>query len=687
MPSTLIYTDNLTSLKEAFASSFDDVTVVITKPFEIDAPLTPDDAIRSMLITSTEPSLNPKHRVNKHKLSRGAGYAGRFFDLPNPIRFTVENLILDGDDRGDEAEISSLIYSSHPDSAVILGEGAVLTKNRSRSGGAVFMSGGNLFMKNDAVISRCTASGEGGGLYLENAVATIRDSARVTNNSAEKGGGVHFTGGSDALLKNNAYIADNIAMYGAGVYLAKSTLSVGGSAVIANNNAHTHGGGVYMDAQSSVNATCNAAFTGNTAQRGDGGAIWRPDTVFAPNLRIGEEVAFSGNAATVARLPKAADLPKLKDSNEVSVDSAFLAALNNFDISIGGNPKRNLRQAGGRRPIRNVKNVKYVCNVPSNETVRLRATPSSSGTVRVNIRYGTAVSATPYDATWSGVTYQNYTGYMMSAYLCDANPNGGAGRVGTIAKVAVRSTPSATGTLLCELSTGDEVTYFPSESYSGNGVAWYRCVSSKWSGNGYIVASLIDSDDTGESGGSGSEPGGNQGSVYDRIKEYSNAHKGSTSYITSAQYFERLDYYASLRTIGYTPSGTKKDPQGNYTAMCCASYPYVSRGSRGGAGCTTEYNSYLAAPDLKGTIASLGGFNGLIPGMELFQGTDATKEHMGVYFGKYDFGRGPEHAVYQSTSGRITLLAKYDDDLRQGPNLTSMNDKWVFWGWAKNVVL
>jgi hypothetical protein len=97
---------------------------------------------------------------------------------------------------------------------------------------------------------------------------------------------------------------------------------------------------------------------------------------------------------------------------------------------------------------------------------------------------------------------------------------------------------------------------------------------------------------------------------------------------------------------------------------------------------------------IRGTISSLGGYDGLIKGMDIFQANPsntAVKEHMGVYFGKYNFRRpngtySYEHAVYQSTSGRITLLAKYDDQLLEGPNLTSMNNKWTHYAWSKHIV-
>lgn len=100
----------------------------------------------------------------------------------------------------------------------------------------------------------------------------------------------------------------------------------------------------------------------------------------------------------------------------------------------------------------------------------------------------------------------------------------------------------------------------------------------------------------------------------------------------------------------------------------------------------TEYNSYAATSALKGTISGLGGYGALIKGMEVYQGDATTKSHMGVYFGKFDFGSGPEHAVYQSTADRSRLKAMYEDCNKQTPNLTQMNNKWKYWIWPKYVV-
>lgn len=63
-------------------------------------------------------------------------------------------------------------------------------------------------------------------------------------------------------------------------------------------------------------------------------------------------------------------------------------------------------------------------NCPVGETVRLRSSPSTSGTVLINIPRGTAVQAESYNSTWHRVSYNGYNGYMMSSFLSSSRPAG-----------------------------------------------------------------------------------------------------------------------------------------------------------------------------------------------------------------------------------------------------------------------
>lgn len=129
---------------------------------------------------------------------------------------------------------------------------------------------------------------------------------------------------------------------------------------------------------------------------------------------------------------------------------------------------------------------------------------------------------------------------------------------------------------------------------------------------------------------------------------------------------------------GYNASTRKID---------CAWYPYKARNGLGAHGCTTEYNGYLSE---KGTIASIGGYDALEIGMEVFQqdpDEPTKKGHMGVYAGKRVLNGKYQHAIYQSCSSHNRIDAKYNNGVStdSGPNLTGMNSKWKYWGWSKYI--
>lgn len=156
---------------------------------------------------------------------------------------------------------------------------------------------------------------------------------------------------------------------------------------------------------------------------------------------------------------------------------------------------------------------------------------------------------------------------------------------------------------------------------------------------------------------------------------------GSSGKLSVSEYLDNLEGFCNCGWkygAGYNASTKKID---------CAWYPYKARNDLGARGCTTEYNSYLSE---KGTIASLGGYDALEIGMEVFQqdSDEPTKKgHMGVYAGKHVLNGKYQHAVYQSCTSHNTIDVKYNNGVSadSGPNLTGMNSKWKYWGWSKYV--
>ena len=167
----------------------------------------------------------------------------------------------------------------------------------------------------------------------------------------------------------------------------------------------------------------------------------------------------------------------------------------------------------------------------------------------------------------------------------------------------------------------------------------------------------------------------------ERVNNYSTALSRINNYIGSSgvivtQYFQELDRIA-------------RDTSTTYNTHDCAGFLYAARGKVGYKGSTSNLcldSIYM------GYIADLGGYNNLIPGMEIHQGcrhrTQSSKyysSHVGVYFGKYDFGdgKGLQHAVYQSGPSYSVLKRKYNKP--GGPELTSMNSNWNYWSWNRYV--
>lgn len=62
-------------------------------------------------------------------------------------------------------------------------------------------------------------------------------------------------------------------------------------------------------------------------------------------------------------------------------------------------------------------------DVGAGQTVRLRKTASSSGTILANIPHGTAVQAEYYNSTWHRVRYNGTNGFMMSEFLSNSKPS------------------------------------------------------------------------------------------------------------------------------------------------------------------------------------------------------------------------------------------------------------------------
>ncbi len=185
-----------------------------------------------------------------------------------------------------------------------------------------------------------------------------------------------------------------------------------------------------------------------------------------------------------------------------------------------------------------------------------------------------------------------------------------------------------------------------------------------------------------------SHPGGKYKIMHaHRLTNYEEAialierYNGEGKSITTEEYFSNLMKMAINNGLTYS----KYD---------CSGFLYQGRDRQGYHGATTNFCCYSV---YYGHIEDLGGYDFLIPGMELYQACRKAANspyfyasHIGVYAGFFDFGdgKGRQHAVFQSSGvSRYKSISVMNREKRNGPNLTSMNQRWNYWGWSRYVII
>ena len=274
-------------------------------------------------------------------------------------------------------------------------------------------------------------------------------------------------------------------------------------------------------------------------------------------------------------------------------------------------------------------------------SLNLRQSTSKSSTILASIPNGTALTVETVSGhnDWFKTTYNGNTGYVVAQYI--AAISGDTCVVATSSgSLNIRKTPVSGTNVLFTAAKGSTLYLLDSTSVSG----WYRVSNS--SGTGWAVSSYL------STGG-----------------------ESSSGIITVAQYLANLSNFCNCGWkygIGYNTASKTID---------CAWYPYKARNDLGYHGCTSEYNSIPS--DSKGTISALGGYDALVPGMEIFQpnsSDSSVKEHMGEYAGKFVLNGTLQQAVYQSCSSHNSIDVMYNQGVSSdsGPNLTGMNSKWKY---------
>lgn len=150
------------------------------------------------------------------------------------------------------------------------------------------------------------------------------------------------------------------------------------------------------------------------------------------------------------------------------------------------------------------------------------------------------------------------------------------------------------------------------------------------------------------------------------------------------------DYLANLNELA-------SDATNTYDVMDCSGYLLTARQGYGYHGSTTNFCKHCY---VFGSVSDLGGYDHLVPGMELYQACRYSQNsmlyyasHIGVYAGLITFADGYQaHAVYQSSADFGHLTVRYHKEKgcngkQNGSNLSTLSSAWTYWGWSKYVSL
>lgn len=152
-------------------------------------------------------------------------------------------------------------------------------------GGAVFIDNGDLTI--DGCVFRGNSAQRGGGLYAfptGSTSLTIRNTRFENNTASADGGGFGAQDIDNVTLSNVTAIGNSAARSGGGGFLRGLNLSISqsqfndnlGSTQAPGVGGISGGGGLRLDGSkaTAVISISSTRFSGNTSQRGQGGALW-----------------------------------------------------------------------------------------------------------------------------------------------------------------------------------------------------------------------------------------------------------------------------------------------------------------------------------------------------------------------------------------------------------------------------
>ena len=228
-------------------------------------------------------------------------------------------VVLSGED------VSRVITVEAPDAEVEI-TGLTLERGRADEGGAVWMSGGVLTVR-ESVLWLSESTGSGGALWRSDGETTISDTEIRACSAGDRGGAAYLEGGQ--LLATGVILRDHAAVTSGGALHAEGTEVVLAMADIVSNTSGTDGGALALrDAPASFD---DVLFSGNVAAEGSGGALHLSDVALQLQTSTLESNLASGNGGALWASGESADLEAvvLENNDATSGDggAAVLVAL------------------------------------------------------------------------------------------------------------------------------------------------------------------------------------------------------------------------------------------------------------------------------------------------------------------------------------------------------------------------
>ena len=288
------WTNAFTQLQSAIAASTDFDVILIADG--VYTPTTTNDRNLSFVL--------------RNNVSILGGYAGFGAAYPNVRDYAAYPTILSGnigstttaDD--DSYHVVTLYNYSAQIDGVTIAFGNANGSGNNAYGGGVFVSRGNLILKNSKVIQN-SSSNSGGGIYAAISTLNITNSVIASNLALIKGGGIYSS--ASTLTAANIDLAFNLSQTGGGALITSSTLNISNSIVWGNSAVSSD---QISNSSSTLNATyCNikggATGTGNistnpmfvrSAWAGEDGVIGTLDDDAGDlRLRTGSPAVNAGN--------------------------------------------------------------------------------------------------------------------------------------------------------------------------------------------------------------------------------------------------------------------------------------------------------------------------------------------------------------------------------------------------------